>query len=258
MFGSVKALSLCHGSVGDREPVAESIIPSAGYRAMSRTIRIEGWIWSAMLCMLAGCAARAPKGAEVVRPDWNGMIDSSIRLGVYLATEPGAYSQAGFETMSRAEEAMKALRPGIKWAWIDSSHPGTAQLNGWDLDSLSAVIRTDKALLDRAGTGMEKVALALAPSTRSALAKVGKAYGQDLLVAIRPGGFRAEKDSSKLFQDRAWIGVFDLREGTILYALQAPSEGKQSVEASAESDWARSVWEEFRKALENLPARIKK
>mgnify|MGYP006914153710 CR=1 FL=1 len=225
---------------------------------MSKTIHRSVWIWSSMLCMLAGCAARAPKGAEVVQPGWNGAIDSAVRLGVYLATEPGAYSQAGFETMSRAEEAMKALRPGIKWAWIDSSHPGTANLQGWDLDSLSAVIRSDKSLRDRAGTGMEKIALELAPSTQSALRKVGAAFGQDLLVAIRPGGFRAEKDSSKLFKDQAWIGVFDLKAGTLLYALQAPCEGRQSTDASAESDWARSVWDEFRNALANLPARLKK
>lgn len=216
------------------------------------------WLGLSAVVVVAGCAARAPKGAETVDPKWNGAIDSTIRLGVYLASPPGGYSQAGFETMSRAEEAMKALRPGIRWAWIDSSHPGTEALKGWDLDSLSALMRTDKALEGRGGSGIRKNVAPLAPTTREALVRVGKAYAQDLLVVLRPGGARADKDSSKLFQDQAWFGVFDLREGTLLYSLEAPSEGKQSAAASAESDWARSVWDEFRKALDNLPKRIKK
>jgi len=216
------------------------------------------WLGLSAVVVVAGCAARAPKGAETVDPKWNGAIDSTIRLGVYLASPPGGYSQAGFETMSRAEEAMKALRPGIRWAWIDSSHPGTEALKGWDLDSLSALMRTDKALEGRGGSGIRKNVATLAPATREALVRVGKAYAQDLLVVLRPGGARADKDSSKLFQDQAWFGVFDLGEGTLLYSLEAPSEGKQSAAASAESDWARSVWDEFRKALDNLPKRIKK
>ncbi len=216
------------------------------------------WLGLSAVVVVAGCAARAPKGAETVDPKWSGAIDSTIRLGVYLASPPGGYSQAGFETMARAEEAMKALRPGIRWAWIDSSHPGTEALKGWDLDSLSALMRTDKALEGRGGSGMRKRVAALAPATREALVRVGKAYAQDLLVVLRPGGARADKDSSKLFQDQAWFGVFDLGEGTLLYSLEAPSEGKQSAAASAESDWARSVWDEFRKALDNLPKRIKK
>lgn len=217
-----------------------------------------------MLCgavltgFLGGCAARAPKGAETVRPDWNGKIDSATRLGVYLAAEPGGYSQAGFETMSRAEEAMKALDPRIKWTWIDSSLAATDNLKGWDLDSLAFAIRNDSALQGKRTSGLARETVSIAPSTRSALMRVGAAYGQDLLVAIRPGGYRAEKDSSKLFQDHAWFGLFDLKTGQILYSLQAPTEGKQSTEASAESDWAKKIWEEFRKALENLPERIKK
>lgn len=216
------------------------------------------WVGLSAVAVLAGCAARAPKGAETVDPKWSGAIDSSIRLGVYLASPPGGYSQAGFETMSRAEETMKVLRPGIRWTWVDSSHPGTDALNGWDLDSLSILVRGDKALEGRGGSGMRKASAELAPATREALSRVGKAYGQDLLVVLRPGGARADKDSSKLFQDQAWFGVFDLSQGVLLYSLEAPSEGKQSAAASAESDWARSVWEEFRKALENLPKRIKK
>ncbi len=217
------------------------------------------WVGLSALAVVAtGCAARAPKGAETVDPKWSGAIDSTIRLGVYLASPPGGYSQAGFETMSRAEETMKVLRPGIRWTWVDSSHPGTEALKGWDLDSLSNLMRTDKALEGRGGSGMQKAVADLAPATRAALLRVGKAYEQDLLIVLRHGGARAEKDSSKLFQDQAWFGVFDLSQGALLYSLEAPSEGKQSAAASAESDWARSVWDEFRKALENLPKRIKK
>ena len=207
---------------------------------------------------LAGCAARAPKGAEVVHPAWNGKIDTSGRLGVYLALKPGVYSQADFEIMSRAEEVMKLMRPGLKWAWIDSSHPGTANLKGWDLDALARSIRSDPALKDRVGSGMERSAAPLQTGTRTALGRVGEAYGVDVLVAIRSDGVRAAKDSSKLFQDRAWIGVFDTKKQEAIYMLQASSEGKQSTQASAESDWAKSVWEEFRLAIANLPERLGK
>jgi len=176
---------------------------------------------------------------------------------VYLAATPGAYSQAGFEIMSCAEEVMAQLRPGIRWAWIDSSHPGTSKLGGWDLDSLGAAIRADSSLKDREGSGLQKAQVALSAGTRAALERIGGAYDQDYLVVIRAGGRRAEKDSTKLFQDQAWVGVFDLRQSTLLYSLQTPSEGKQSSVASAESDWARAVWDEFRQALSNLPQRLK-
>lgn len=223
-------------------------------------LKIGGsWVLGfAVVGCVVGCATRAPKGAEVVAPRWNGTIDSTIRLGVYLASPPGEYSQAGFETMSRAEEAMKSLRPGMRWTWIDSSHPGTGSLNGWDLDSLSILVRSDSALKDRSGSGMKREIVEASTTTQAALRRVGKAYGQDLIVVLRTGGARAEKDSSKLFQDQAWFGIFDCSDGALLYSLQAPSEGKQSASASAESDWARSVWDEFRNALEGLPARLRK
>ena len=225
---------------------------------MGKIFGWAGWFSMAACGLLGGCAARAPGGAEIVAPQWKGTFDSSSRLGVYLASPPGEYSQAGFETMSRAEETMRVMRPGIKWTWVDSSHPGAAALGGWDLDSLSLVLRNDQALRGASGPGMKIEAPRLAASTRSALQRVGKAFGQDILIALRPGGNRAERDSTKLFRDQAWFGVFDLGSGELLYSLQAPSEGKQSTEASAESDWARSVWEEFRKAIENLPQRIKR
>jgi hypothetical protein len=225
---------------------------------MNTTTGNLGWIAPlSFVFVLAGCAARAPKGAEVVAPTWKGAIDSTARLGVYLAAPIGGYSQAGFETMSRAEEAMKLMRPRSRWTWIDSSHPGTDALRGWDLDSLSILVRQDKALEARPGTGLRKAVLEIAPPTRAAIRRVGSAYQQDLIVVLRTGGARAEKDSTKLFQDKAWFGIFDCVDGSLLYSLQAPSEGKQSVAASAESDWARSVWDEFRQALGNLPKRLK-
>jgi hypothetical protein len=208
--------------------------------------------------LLGGCAASVPKGAEMVAPGWSGRLDSTARLGVYLAAAPGEYSQAGFETMSRAEETMKTLDARIKWTWIDSSLAETEALNGWDLDSLALAIRRDTALAGRTGGGMVRVNAALAPSTRSALRRVGLAYRQDFLIAIRPGGNRAQKDSTKIFQDQAWFGIFDLKTGQLMYSLQAPTEGKQSQAASAESDWARGIWEEFRTAIQSLPRRIGK
>ena len=194
----------------------------------------------------------------MVAPDWNGRLDSTMRVGVYLAAAPGEYSQAGFETMSRAEEAMKALDPKIKWTWIDSSLAETQKLNGWDLDSLALAIRGDASLKGRSGRGMARDSVPLALSTQAALRKVGVAYRQDILIAIRPGGYRAEKDSTKLFKDQAWFGVFDLKAGKLLYSLQAPTEGKQSEAASAESAWARGIWDEFRSAFQSLPRRIGK
>lgn len=210
------------------------------------------------ILVLGGCAARAPKGAETVAPGWNGRLDSTIRLGIYLAAVPGEYSQAGFETMSRAEETMKVIDPKIKWTWIDSSLAGTEHLNGWGLDSLARAIRIDPALKGKSGSGMNRDSVPLALVTQTALRKVGAAYRQDFLIAIRPGGNRAEKDSTKLFQDQAWFGVFDLKAGRLLYSLQAPTEGKQSPAASAESDWARGIWDEFRRAIQSLPRRIGK
>jgi hypothetical protein len=177
-------------------------------------------------------------------------------LGVYLAAAPGEYTQAGFETMSRADEALKGLAPRIKWTWIDSSLPATEKLAGWDLDSLALALRGDVALQGRAGSGMTRTTAALAPATRAALLKIGATYGQDCLIAVRPGGRRAEKDSTKLFEDQAWFGLFDLRTGELLYSLQAPTQGKQSAAASAESDWARGIWAEFRSAVETLPRRL--
>jgi hypothetical protein len=225
---------------------------------MTNSFRRSMVMGTGVALVLAGCAARAPKGAETVAPGWGGVIDSTMRLGVYLAALPGEYTQAGFETMSRAEEALKALDPRIKWTWIDSSLAGTDSLKGWDLDSLAWAIRNDDALKDRSGGGMKRDSVPLAPATRAALRKVGGAYAQDYLIAIRPGGHRAEKDSTKLFQDQAWFGVFDLQAGKLLYSLQAPTEGKQSAAASAESDWARGIWGEFRAAIQSLPRRLEK
>ena len=225
---------------------------------MSNSFRRSMVVGTGVALVLAGCAAHAPKGAETVAPGWRGVIDSTMRLGVYLAAAPGEYTQAGFETMSRAEEALKVLDPRIKWVWIDSSLSGTESLKGWDLDSLALAIRSDASLKGRSGRGMTRDSVLLAPSTRAALGKVGAAYAQDYLIAIRPGGSRAEKDSTKLFQDQAWFGVFDLRAGKLLYSLQAPTEGKQSAGASAESDWARGIWGEFRAAIQSLPRRIAK
>ena len=225
---------------------------------MSKTNRRTLIAGMGALCALVGCAAHAPKGAETVAPGWSGTFDSTVRLGIYLAAAPGEYTQAGFETMSRAEEAMKAWNPRIKWAWIDSSLAGTDSLGGWDLDSLAFAIRHDQSLKGRDGKGLRRDSAALAPATRAALRRVGAAYHQDVLIAVRPGGHRAEKDSTKIFQDQAWFGVFDLREGQLLYTLQAPTEGKQSAASSAESDWARGIWEEFRGAMESLPKRVRK
>lgn len=225
---------------------------------MTNSFRRSMVMGTGVALVMAGCAARAPKGAETVAPGWRGIIDSTMRLGVYLAAAPGEYTQAGFETMSRADEALKALDPRIKWTWVDSSLAGTDNLKGWDLDSLAWAIRNDAALKGRRGGGMTRDSVSLAPSTQAALRRVGGAYAQDYLIAIRPGGHRAEKDSTKLFQDQAWFGVFDLRSGTLLYSLQAPAEGKQSAAASAESDWARGVWSEFRAAVQSLPRRIRK
>jgi hypothetical protein len=228
-------------------------------RYMNFKFRWMGWTACLLggALLFGGCAARAPKGAETADPTWNGVIDSTVRLGVYLATTPGSYSQAGFEIMSQAEETMKQMRPGVRWTWIDSSHPGTYKLSGWDLDSLGWSICNDSSLKERKGSGLKKASTSLASQTRSALSRVQRAYAQDYLVVVRAGGNRAEKDSSKTFQDQAWIGLFDLSKGKLLYSLEAPSEGKQSAAASAECDWAKTVWGEFRQALENLPQRLR-
>jgi hypothetical protein len=127
------------------------------------------------------------------------------------------------------------------------------QLGGWDLDSLGDLLEADTAVLSAAPAGNAPSLVvrdpALSGATRDGLTRVGKAFGVDLLIVLKPGGGRNAKDSLEAFKDPAWFGVFDVSKGALLYSLDVPSSGSKSAARSPEADWARQAWKSFAKGV---------
>ena len=233
----------------------------------------------------------APRFAEQMDPAWNGVIDSTMNLGVMLVVRPGVYTRAGFEALASTDDALRPVVPGLRWTSVDSSHPLLDNLRGWDLDSLPLILLSDSMVwkLPYPNYGEQLVLrqAQLSEPTRFALRKVGAAMGLQVLIALRPGDVvpgpsnvaatnkpktpeqelaaraaaaggsvpSAIGDSSKVVADAAWFGVFDLRSGSLWYSRDFQVSASRTASISAEGAWARSAWAEFAKALVALPAR---
>ena len=211
-----------------------------------------------LACILSSCAATKVPGPSQVRSGWHGQFGAE-RVGVYLVMGRDPYTVAEFETLSQADVALRDLDPAIHWTSVDSGNRAVRNLGGWDLDSLGDLLRADPAVWSGAHVGMEPVVRtgepSLAPATRAALVRVGKAMGLDLLVALRPGGSRNAKDSLDSFEDPAWFGVFDLSDGVQLYSLEVPTRGSRSAARSAETDWAARIWSSFEDGIRQIRTR---
>jgi|ERR1035437_5322375 hypothetical protein len=213
------------------------------------------WIALSLLGMLTGCVGTLPPGPSQVREGWDGAF-AGRKIGVYLAMGRTTYTVAQFETLAQADEILHELDPSIRWSSIDSGNRLVQHLGGWDLDSLGDQILSDSAAWS--GTrGMNAPSLkiaspALAPSTKASLELVGKTFGVDLLIVLRPGGNRNAKDSAADFRSPAWFGVFDAKDGSDLYSLDVPSTGTRSAARSAETDWARQVWKAFETGIRQI------
>jgi hypothetical protein len=194
-----------------------------------------------------------------MREGWDGAF-AGRTIGVYLAMGRNTYTVAEFETLAQADEILHELDPGIRWSSIDSGSRLVQNLGGWDLDSLGDRILSDSAVWSGTRDGKARsltiASPTLAPSTTAALERVGKTFGVDLLIILRPGGNRNAKDSAADFRSPAWFGVFDAATGSELYSLDVPSTGIKSAARSAETDWARQVWKSFEAGIlqvRNLP-----
>lgn len=243
---------------------------------------------------LVACAgssrSTAPRFSEQMDPAWNGVLDSTMNIGVLLVSRPGVYSRAGFEALSSTDEVLRPVVPGLRWTPIDSSHPALGSLRGWDLDSLSLQLLADSMVwkLPYANYG-EQIVLrkaGLSVETQAALRKVGAALGVQTMIALRPGDVvpgeaakpvqrtmseedaakaraaaasgvvaGAVGDSSKAVDDAIWFGVFDMRTGSLWYSRDFHASGARSAALSAEGAWARAGWDAFASALRDLPAR---
>lgn len=246
--------------------------------------------------ILTSCAGGSrgvgsPRFAEQMDPAWNGVVDSTVNLGVMLVVRPGVYTRAGFEALASTDDALRPVVPGLRWTSVDSSHPLLDNLRGWDLDSLPLLLLADsmvwKLPYPNYGEHLVLRQAQLSESTRFALRKVGAAMGLQMLIALRPGDVvpgstgavatskartpeqelaaraaaaggsvpSAIGDSSKVVDDAAWFGVFDLRSGSLWYSRDFMVSGNRSASLSAEGSWARSAWDQFAKALVALPVR---
>lgn len=216
---------------------------------MAREERVDstsmGRIALSACCFLAlcGCASTVP-GNLRVGSGWDGNLSGRL-LGVYLMTDRKPFTVAQFECLSQGDEVLKDLDPGIRWTQVDSGSKGVRALGGWDLDSLGDLLAADSGLW--AGGG----GAATAPSgtLRSALSRVGTAYGTELLLVVRPGAERNARDSGEQFRDRVWFGLFSTASGERLLSVSGPVQGSRSGSRSAESDWAREAWRTFAKAV---------
>jgi hypothetical protein len=200
------------------------------------------------IAFVAGCAGSLPPGPSQVGQGWKGDLVGH-RVGFYLEMGRKTYTVAEFEAVAQADDALRELEPGIKWVSVDSGNRDVGKLGGWDLDSLGDLLGTDTAILSAAPSGkppsLDVRDPAVSGPTREALARVGKAFGVDLLIVLKPGGGRNAKDSLEAFKDPAWFGVFDAAKGSLLYSLDVPSSGAKSAARSAETDWARQAWKSF-------------
>lgn len=202
-----------------------------------------------------GCAGTLPPGPSQVRQGWDGAF-SGRKVGVYLAMGRSTYTVAQFETLAQADEILRELDPDIRWNTIDSGNRLVKDLGGWDLDSLGDRILSDSSIrsISREGASPSlKIAdPALSPATEAALERVGRTFGVDLLIVLRPGGNRNAKDSAADFRSPAWFGVYDAAAGTQLYSLDVPTTGTRSSARSAETDWARQVWKSFETGIRQI------
>lgn len=246
--------------------------------------------------LLSSCAggsrgSAAPRFAEQMDPAWNGILDSTVNLGVMLVARPGVYTRSGFEALASTDEVLRPVVPGLRWTSVDSSHPLLDNLRGWDLDSLSLLLLADSMVwkLPYPNYGEQLVLrqAKLSESTRFALRKVGAAMGLQMLVALRPGDVvpgpvaapttvkpktpeqelaaraaaaggavpSAIGDSSKVVADAVWFGVFDLRSGTLWYSRDFQVSASRTSTLSAEGAWARDAWKQFANVLAELPER---
>jgi hypothetical protein len=220
------------------------------------------WLLLVVAGMLFSCAGTRPPGPSQARQGWDGAF-AGRKIGLYLAMGRSTYTVAQFETLAQADDVLHELDSGVRWSSIDSGNRLLANLGGWDLDSLGDRILSDSAVWagtrQAASPSLGFSDPSLAASTRSALERVGKAFGIDLLIVLRPGGNRNAKDSAADFRSPAWFGVFD-SAGTQLYSLDVPTTGTRSAARSAETDWARQVWKSFEKGIRqvrNLPPTAK-
>ena len=211
-------------------------------------LRLPTWACLGSSLLFASCAGTGPPGPSQVRRGWDGAF-AGRSVGLYLAMGRTTYTVAEFETLSQADEILHELDPGIRWNSVDSGNRSVKNLDGWDLDSLGDRLLSDSAVggsMRSAGTPVLEFAdPSLAPSTKAALERVGKAFGVDLLIVLRPGGNRNAKDSAADFRSSAWMGVFDPAAGALLYSLDIPTTGVRSSARSAETDWARRIWKSF-------------
>ena len=213
------------------------------------------WFALSLLGLLASCAGTRPPGPSQVRAGWDGAF-AGHKVGVYLAMGRTTYTVAQFETLAQADEILHELDTGIRWSSIDSGNRLVNNLGGWDLDSLGDVLLSDSAVWfdTRAQTppSLKIASPALAPSTTAALERVGRTFGVDLLIVLRPGGNRNTKDSAVDFRSPAWFGVFEAATGSQLYSLDVPTTGTRSAARSAETDWARQVWKAFETGIRQV------
>lgn len=219
------------------------------------TLRNSTWAFLGSTLLLVSCAGTRAPGPSQVREGWDGAF-SGRKIGVYLAMGRTTYTVAEFETLAQADEILHELDPGVRWSSIDSGNRSIRNLGGWDLDSLGDRLLSDSAVWSGTrGGGAPSMKMAnpdLAPSTAADLERVGKAFGVDLLIVLRPGGNRNAKDSAADFRSPAWFGVFDASNGSQLYSLDIPSTGTRSAARSAETDWARQVWKSFETGIRQI------
>lgn len=246
--------------------------------------------------LLTSCAggsrgSAAPRFAEQMDPTWNGVLDSTMNLGVMLVARPGVYTRSGFEALASTDEVLRPVVPGLRWTSVDSSHPLLDNLRGWDLDSLSLALLADSMVWKMPYPNYnEQLVLRqarLSEPTRLALRRVGAAMGLQMLIALRPGDVlpdlsnppaaprartpeeeiaaraaaaggavpSAIGDSSKVVSEAVWFGVFDLRSGSLWYGRDFQVSANRSATLSAEGAWARDAWKQFAAVLSELPAR---
>ncbi|HNY31101.1 MAG TPA: hypothetical protein PKO15_09450 [Fibrobacteria bacterium] len=201
--------------------------------------------------LLSSCAAKRPNGPAEVRPDWNGRFSKPV--GLYLVAARGPFTIAQFEAVSLAGQTLERLEPGLKWVTIDSGNHRVKRLGGWDLDSLTDLLVADSAVWMGARSAdslsLQMREPRLSEATKAALRRVGEAMDVQILVALRPGGARNQRDSLDSFEDPAWFGVYDLTTAQQLYSLAVPVKGSKSASRSAETDWARETWSAFEKGI---------
>jgi hypothetical protein len=179
----------------------------------------------ALVATLAMMVGSSPAAA------WNGTLNPSDRLGVYLDV-PEA-DQASFALMEEGGDALETLFPQTAWTTIDSTPNTIKQLGGLKFENLGALCDTTSS------SEIDRQVLAK---------KIGKGLGLTHILVIRKGGFKAARDSSASFADLAILSLRETGTGTGLLQEQSSfsaSKGKRS----AEVQWAKEVWSRFSKSV---------